>query len=58
MRVRAGGSHHQKFLVLRHPGRTQLDVAYVGGIDLCHGRHDDAAHDGDPQPSPIAAVYG
>jgi phosphatidylserine/phosphatidylglycerophosphate/cardiolipin synthase-like enzyme len=58
MRVRTGGSHHQKFVVLRHPGRPQLDVAYVGGIDLCHGRHDDSAHDGDPQPSPIAAAYG
>jgi phosphatidylserine/phosphatidylglycerophosphate/cardiolipin synthase-like enzyme len=58
MRVRTGGSHHQKFVVLRHPGRPHLDVAYVGGIDLCHGRHDDSTHDGDPQPSPIAAVYG
>ena len=25
------------------------DVAFVGGIDLCHGRHDDARHLGDPQ---------
>ena len=36
MRVRPGGSHHQKFVVLRHPGRPELDVAFVGGIDLCH----------------------
>jgi phosphatidylserine/phosphatidylglycerophosphate/cardiolipin synthase-like enzyme len=58
MRVRSGGSHHQKFVVLRHPGRPELDVAYVGGIDLSHSRHDDAAHAGDPQAQPMAAVYG
>jgi phosphatidylserine/phosphatidylglycerophosphate/cardiolipin synthase-like enzyme len=57
-RVRPGGSHHQKFVVLRHPGRPGLDVAYVGGIDLSHSRHDDAGHAGDPQAQPIAAVYG
>jgi phosphatidylserine/phosphatidylglycerophosphate/cardiolipin synthase-like enzyme len=58
MRVRVGGSHHQKFVVLRHPGRPELDVAFVGGIDLCHSRRDDAAHAGDPQRQPMAAVYG
>ncbi len=58
MRVRPGGSHHQKFVVLRHPGRPELDVAFVGGIDLCHSRHDTAAHQGDPQPEPIAPMYG
>ena len=58
MRVRAGGSHHQKFVVLRHPGRPELDVAFVGGIDLCHSRRDDAEHHGDPQPQPMAKVYG
>ncbi|GAA0721286.1 phospholipase [Dactylosporangium roseum] len=58
MRVRAGGSHHQKFVVLRHPGRPELDVAYVGGIDLCHGRGDDSGHAGDPQAVAIAPVYG
>jgi phosphatidylserine/phosphatidylglycerophosphate/cardiolipin synthase-like enzyme len=58
MRVRPGGSHHQKYIVLRHPGRSELDVAFAGGIDLCHSRRDDAAHLGDPQPQPIAAVYG
>ncbi len=57
MRVRASGSHHQKFVVLRHPGRAQLDVAYVGGIDLCHSRRDDITHEGDPQRQPMAAVY-
>jgi phosphatidylserine/phosphatidylglycerophosphate/cardiolipin synthase-like enzyme len=58
MRVRPGGSHHQKFVVLRHPGRPELDVAFAGGIDLCHSRHDDAAHEGDSQRQPMAAVYG
>ncbi|MGH8962802.1 MAG: phospholipase D family protein [Jatrophihabitantaceae bacterium] len=58
MRVRTGGSHHQKFVVLRHPGRPELDVAFAGGIDLCHSRNDDAAHGGDPQRQPMAAVYG
>jgi len=58
MRVRPGGSHHQKFVVLRHRDRPDLDVAYVGGIDLCHSRNDDADHHGDPNPQPMAAVYG
>jgi phosphatidylserine/phosphatidylglycerophosphate/cardiolipin synthase-like enzyme len=58
MRVRPGGSHHQKFVVLRHPGRPELDVAFAGGIDLCHSRRDDARHDGDEQRQPMAAVYG
>ncbi|HEX6932152.1 MAG TPA: phospholipase D family protein [Streptosporangiaceae bacterium] len=58
MRVRAGGSHHMKLVVLRHPGRPELDVAFVGGIDLCHSRRDDASHRGDPQRQPMAAVYG
>jgi phosphatidylserine/phosphatidylglycerophosphate/cardiolipin synthase-like enzyme len=58
MRVRTGGSHHQKMVVLRHPGRPERDVAYVGGIDLCHSRRDDAAHRGDPQPLRIADEYG
>ena len=58
MRVRPGGSHHQKFAVLRRNGRPEEDVAFVGGIDLCHGRHDDAGHGGDPQAQPMAASYG
>ena len=58
MRVRPGGSHHQKFVVLRHSGRPELDVAFVGGIDLCHGRRDDSTHAGDPQRQRMAAVYG
>lgn len=58
MRVRAGGSHHQKFVVLRHPGRPGLDVAFLGGVDLCHSRRDDDDHNGDPQPQTMASVYG
>ncbi|WP_418960655.1 phospholipase D family protein [Streptomyces tritici] len=58
MRVRPGGSHHQKLVVLRHPDRPDLDVAYVGGIDLCHSRNDDASHHGDPQTLPFATAYG
>jgi phosphatidylserine/phosphatidylglycerophosphate/cardiolipin synthase-like enzyme len=44
--------------VVRHRGRPERDVAYVRGIDICHGRGDDAAHRGDPQTVPFAAVYG
>ena len=58
MRVRIGGSHHQKFVVLRHHDRPELDVAYLGGIDLCHSRRDDTSHGGDAQRQPMAAVYG
>ena len=58
MRVRPGGSHHQKFVVLRHPGRPGEDVAFVGGIDLCHSRFDDEDHAGDRQSQPMAKVYG
>lgn len=58
MRVRPGGSHHMKMVVLRHAGHPQDDVAFVGGIDLCHSRRDDATHRGDPQRQPMAAAYG
>ncbi|MGW1882549.1 phospholipase D family protein [Streptomyces sp. NPDC001970] len=57
-RVRPGGSHHQKFVVLRHPGRPERDIAFVGGTDLCRNRNDDVSHRGDPQSLPIAAAYG
>ena len=57
-RVRWFGSHHQKLVVLRHRGEPERDVAFVGGIDLCHGRRDDARHAGDPQQSPIDRRYG
>lgn len=58
MRVRPGGSHHQKFVVLRHRDRLERDIAFAGGIDLCHSRQDDADHHGDVQRQPMAAVYG
>jgi phosphatidylserine/phosphatidylglycerophosphate/cardiolipin synthase-like enzyme len=60
MRVRVGGSHHQKFVVIRHCDSSQSidDVAFVGGIDLCHSRRDDRDHFGDPQSQPMAAAYG
>jgi phosphatidylserine/phosphatidylglycerophosphate/cardiolipin synthase-like enzyme len=60
MRVRVGGSHHQKFVIIRHRDDSKRtdDVAFLGGIDLCHSRRDDVAHGGDPQPQPMAAAYG
>src|SRR4029077_1748523 len=36
MRVRSFGSHHQKLVVLRHRDRPEQDVAFIGGLDLCH----------------------
>jgi len=58
MRVRPFGSHHQKLVVLRHPNHPERDIAFIGGIDLCHGRRDDQRHDGDPQKVEMATVYG
>jgi phosphatidylserine/phosphatidylglycerophosphate/cardiolipin synthase-like enzyme len=57
-RIRRMGSHHQKFVVLRHDQDASRDVAFAGGIDLCHSRRDDAEHLGDPQPQPMARAYG
>jgi len=57
-RVRLGGSHHQKVVVIRHAGGSERDVAFVGGIDLCHSRRDDANHQGDPQRQSMAPVFG
>jgi len=57
-RVRRGGSHHQKLLVVRRKGRPEDDVAFVGGIDASHGRRDDADHGGDPQAPPLDTRYG
>lgn len=57
-RVRLGGSHHQKLVVVRYAGRPERDVAFVGGIDLCHSRRDDADHHGDRQRQAMAPVYG
>jgi phosphatidylserine/phosphatidylglycerophosphate/cardiolipin synthase-like enzyme len=58
MRVRAGGSHHQKFVVIRHRDDPSRDVAFVGGIDLAHNRRDDPEHHGDPQAQPLTKEYG
>jgi phosphatidylserine/phosphatidylglycerophosphate/cardiolipin synthase-like enzyme len=58
MRVRTLGSHHQKFVILRHRGDPHRDTAYVGGIDLCHSRRDDIDHLGDEQALDVAAEYG
>jgi phosphatidylserine/phosphatidylglycerophosphate/cardiolipin synthase-like enzyme len=57
-RVRLGGSHHQKLIVIRHLEKSDRDVAFVGGIDLCHSRRDDADHQGDQQKQAMAPVYG
>jgi phosphatidylserine/phosphatidylglycerophosphate/cardiolipin synthase-like enzyme len=57
-RVRRGGSHHQKLVVLRRPNDPERDVAFAGGIDLCHSRRDDGAHHGDRQAVRMAAAYG
>jgi phosphatidylserine/phosphatidylglycerophosphate/cardiolipin synthase-like enzyme len=57
-RVRRAGSHHQKLVLLRHPGHEEDDVAFVGGIDLCHGRRDDERHRGDPQAVTMDERYG
>jgi len=58
MRVRPGGSHHQKLVVVRFRGHPQDDVAFVGGIDLCHSRRDTADHLGDGQAQDMSRRYG
>jgi phosphatidylserine/phosphatidylglycerophosphate/cardiolipin synthase-like enzyme len=57
-RVRRFGCHHQKLVLVRRPGRPGKDLAFIGGIDLCHGRGDDEQHEGDPQPIELDARYG
>jgi phosphatidylserine/phosphatidylglycerophosphate/cardiolipin synthase-like enzyme len=62
-RVRRAGSHHQKLVVLRRGNGNgsdagRADVAFAGGIDLCHSRRDDAEHHGDPQTLSVAKEYG
>jgi phosphatidylserine/phosphatidylglycerophosphate/cardiolipin synthase-like enzyme len=57
-RVRKGGSHHQKLFLIRRPGNEDEDVAFVGGIDLCHSRNDDIAHEGDRQAWEMNEAYG
>jgi phosphatidylserine/phosphatidylglycerophosphate/cardiolipin synthase-like enzyme len=57
-RTRRAGSHHQKLVVVRHPGLPARDVAFVGGIDLGYGRNDDSQHAGDPQVMTFPGRYG
>ena len=57
-RVRFGGSHHQKLVVIRHRDEPERDVAFAGGIDLCHSRRDDETHRGDPQAVQMSKQYG
>ena len=57
-RVRRGGSHHQKLVVVRRTASPEDDVAFVGGVDLSHGRRDSIRHRGDPQSIKLDARYG
>jgi phosphatidylserine/phosphatidylglycerophosphate/cardiolipin synthase-like enzyme len=57
-RVRRAGSHHQKLFVVRRSARPNDDVAFVGGIDLCHGRNDDSSHAGDEQAIELDPRFG
>jgi len=57
-RVRRAGSHHQKLVVVHRPSDPSVDLAFVGGIDLCHGRRDDDRHLGDPQAEHLDRRYG
>jgi phosphatidylserine/phosphatidylglycerophosphate/cardiolipin synthase-like enzyme len=58
-RVRRGGSHHQKIVIVRRHDDPAGDVAFVGGIDIAHGRGDGPEHEGDPQRADLdAGNYG
>jgi phosphatidylserine/phosphatidylglycerophosphate/cardiolipin synthase-like enzyme len=58
-RIRRLGSIHQKIVILRRSRPGADDVAFVGGIDLSHGNHDDHRHLGDPQLAALSAAnYG
>ncbi|MCU1456537.1 MAG: phospholipase [Actinomycetia bacterium] len=57
-RVKRGGSHHQKVLITQRAGDPDGAVAFEGGIDLCHGRRDDARHHGDEQAVELDPRYG
>ncbi len=56
-RVKRFGSHHQKLVVIHRTDRD-ASVAFVGGIDLGHGRNDDENHRGDPQRIQFDRHYG
>lgn len=58
MRVRPGGAHHQKLVVVRHREDPSRDVAFVGGIDVAHSRRDDSSHHGDHQQQALAPEFG
>ncbi len=57
-RTRRAGSHHQKFVIVRHPDEPSKDVVFIGGIDLGLSRNDDQEHGGDRQVMDFPAVYG
>jgi len=57
-RVRRSGSHHQKMVLVRHPTFLERDVAFIGGIDLSHGRRDEPEHRGDHQAIKLDPRYG
>ena len=57
-RVRRFGSHHQKLVVIRRRDSDVEDAAFLGGIDLCHGRGDNERHRGDPQSIKLDPRYG
>jgi phosphatidylserine/phosphatidylglycerophosphate/cardiolipin synthase-like enzyme len=57
-RTRRAGSHHQKLVVVRYPGRPHLDIAFFGGIDLGRSRNDDRWHAGDRQAMDFPGSYG
>ena len=42
-------------LVIRCPDEPSRDVAFAGGIDLCHSRRDDAEHGAHPEAPAHAA---
>ena len=58
MRVRAGGSHHMKLVVLRHPGRPEPTSPSSAASTCATAAATTPAHRGDPQRQPMAAVYG
>jgi phosphatidylserine/phosphatidylglycerophosphate/cardiolipin synthase-like enzyme len=43
---------------VRHRTQPARDVAFAGGIDLCHSRNDTSQHRGDRQRQPMSRVYG
>ncbi|HEY5120651.1 MAG TPA: phospholipase D-like domain-containing protein [Acidimicrobiales bacterium] len=45
-------------VLVRHPRLLERDVAFIGGIDLSHGRRDDTDHRGDCQVIKLDPRYG